>query len=96
MTSGAGAVASEFVEPAYGTRSLGDVVPAVAQALGAPLADSATRMVLPEAPAYVVFLIDGLGAGCCGATPTPRRSWPPCSRSSPPAPPECPRRRPPA
>ncbi|WP_114422631.1 alkaline phosphatase family protein [Nocardioides houyundeii] len=63
MSPGApGPSAPEFVEPAYGTRSLGDVVPAVAQALGVPLPGATTRMVLPEAPAYVVFLVDGLGA----------------------------------
>lgn len=50
-----------FVEPAYGRRSLGDVVPAVAVALGVPRAGS-PALSLPEAPAYVVFLVDGLGA----------------------------------
>ena len=51
----------DFVAPAYGERSLGDVVPAVATALG--LAPDATGegLILPEAPAYVVFLVDGLG-----------------------------------
>ena len=45
-------------------RSLGDVVPAVGVALGARLPDRVvpTGLVLPQAPAYVVFLIDGLGA----------------------------------
>ncbi|WP_372728810.1 alkaline phosphatase family protein [Nocardioides sp.] len=51
-----------FVEPAYLERSLGDVVPAVGLALGMPLDDRPTSLVLPEAPAYVVLLIDGLGA----------------------------------
>jgi len=52
-----------FLEPAYGVRSLGDVVPAVAAALGLRLAAGApTGMELPSAPAYVVFLVDGLGA----------------------------------
>jgi hypothetical protein len=51
-----------FVEPAYGERSLGDVVPAVAAALGRPLGAPPTRLVLPEASSYVVFLVDGLGA----------------------------------
>jgi len=53
-----------FVEPAYGDRSLGDVLPAVAVALGQPdLAGEAPRsLVLPEASSYVVFLVDGLGA----------------------------------
>lgn len=55
-----------FVEPAYQDRSLGDVVPAVAAALGVPAgvgADVApSGLVLPEAASYVVFLVDGLGA----------------------------------
>lgn len=54
----------EFVEPAYEQRSLGDVVPAVARALGVPVqSDLAPRfgLHLPDAPSYVVFLIDGLG-----------------------------------
>lgn len=55
-----------FVEPAYGDRSLGDVVPAVAAALGVPAGAGAdvapSGLVLPEAASYVVFLVDGLGA----------------------------------
>lgn len=54
-----------FVDPAYGSRSLGDVVPAVARALGHPLDDQSVvpgGLDWPTAPAYVVFLIDGLGA----------------------------------
>ncbi|UUZ58915.1 alkaline phosphatase family protein [Nocardioides sp. B-3] len=54
-----------FQLPAYGERSLGDVVPAVARALGvdAGVAGAApTELVLPDAAAYVVFLIDGLGS----------------------------------
>ncbi|GEP37266.1 alkaline phosphatase family protein [Nocardioides psychrotolerans] len=51
-----------FLEPAYGQRSLGDVVPAVAAALGVPGAAEPTGLVLPDAASYVVFLIDGLGA----------------------------------
>lgn len=51
-----------FVEPAYGQRSLADVVPAVARALGAPLAPEGPILELPEAPSYVVFLVDGMGA----------------------------------
>ncbi len=54
-----------FVEPAYsGTapgRSLGDVLPAVASALGVSVGFHETTLTLPEAPAYVVMLIDGLG-----------------------------------
>jgi hypothetical protein len=51
-----------FLEPAYGQRSLGDVVPAVAAALGVPAAAEPTGLVLPDAASYVVFLVDGLGA----------------------------------
>jgi hypothetical protein len=51
-----------FLEPAYGDRSLGDVVPAVGAALGMRLDEEPTGVVLPEAPAYVVLLVDGLGA----------------------------------
>lgn len=51
-----------FLEPAYGVRSLGDVVPAVGRALGVTVLDEPTGLVLPTAPAYVVFLIDGLGS----------------------------------
>lgn len=58
--------ATGFVEPAYQHRSLGDVVPAVAAALGVPAgagADAApSGLVLPPAASYVVFLVDGLGA----------------------------------
>ena len=53
-----------FQEPAYGERSLGDVVPAVGAALGVSvgtLPTGASGLVLPDAPAYVVFLVDGLG-----------------------------------
>ncbi|MGZ6753730.1 MAG: alkaline phosphatase family protein [Nocardioides sp.] len=57
---------SGFVEPAYHDRSLGDVVPAVAAALGTPLLPgvdpAASSFTLPPAAAYVVFLVDGLGA----------------------------------
>ena len=53
-----------FLEPAYGHRSLGDVVPAVGAALGLPLrpAGDPAGLELPGASAYVVFLVDGLGA----------------------------------
>ncbi|KAA1426413.1 alkaline phosphatase family protein [Nocardioides antri] len=51
-----------FCEPAYGDRSLGDVVPAVAAALGHSLGDVPRGLDLPGAASYVVFLIDGLGA----------------------------------
>ncbi|WP_051551795.1 alkaline phosphatase family protein [Nocardioides sp. URHA0020] len=52
----------DFLRPAYGERSLADVVPAVASALGLPIGEPPTGLTLPEAPAYVVFLVDGLGA----------------------------------
>jgi hypothetical protein len=54
-----------FVAPAYGDRSLTDVLPAVARALGANHAlmppEQPLRLELPEASSYVVFLVDGLG-----------------------------------
>ncbi len=49
-----------FVQPAYGDRSLADVVPAVAVALGVA-GRAASGLDLPQAPSYVVLLIDGLG-----------------------------------
>jgi hypothetical protein len=54
-------VTAGFVEPAYGDRSLGDVLPAVARALGVDLGSAPTGLTLPEAGSYVVFLVDGLG-----------------------------------
>jgi hypothetical protein len=54
-----------FVAPAYGERSLGDVVPAVARALGVSWGEESgagSVWALPAASAYVVFLVDGLGA----------------------------------
>jgi len=53
-----------FVAPSYGVRSLADVVPAVGAALGLtrPGERMPERLDLPAAPAYVVFLVDGLGA----------------------------------
>ena len=50
-----------FVDPAYGDRSLGDVLPAVARALGVDAGLPSTSLSLPEAAKYVVFLVDGLG-----------------------------------
>ena len=50
------------VQPAYQQRSLADVVPAVAEALGCSIGEPPGRMVLPPAGSYVVFLVDGLGA----------------------------------
>jgi hypothetical protein len=51
-----------FTLPAYGDRSLADVVPAVARALGTPLEGHPGGFELPPAPSYVVFLVDGMGA----------------------------------
>ena len=51
----------ELCEPAYGVRSLGDVVPAVAAALGNPVGTRPSGLTLPDAASYVLFLIDGLG-----------------------------------
>lgn len=55
-----------FVEPSYGSRSLADVIPAAAVALGHPLSPPTEGapgdLTLPPAPSYVVFLVDGLGA----------------------------------
>jgi hypothetical protein len=51
-----------FTPPAYGDRSLADVVPSVARALGAPLDGHPVGLELPPAPSYVVFLVDGMGA----------------------------------
>lgn len=56
---------SGFVEPLYSGaapgRTLGDVLPAVATALGIDVGFHDTSLRFPEAPAYVVFLVDGLG-----------------------------------
>jgi hypothetical protein len=57
-----GVPAGAFVEPAYHQRSLGDVVPAIADALGQPIDETPCGLVLPGASSYVLFLIDGLGA----------------------------------
>ena len=50
-----------FVEPAYRDHSLGDVLPAVATALGVDVGLPPSSLDLPEARSYVVFLVDGLG-----------------------------------
>jgi hypothetical protein len=57
-----------FVAPAYGDRSLGEVLPAVAAAMGVP-GFAEVGLELPEAPRYVVFLIDGLGYELLGDHP---------------------------
>ena len=53
-----------FVEPAYGARSLADVLPSIAAGLGVRHGRwaEAGSLDLPEAPAYVLFLVDGLGS----------------------------------
>ena len=51
-----------FTRPAYGDRSLADVLPAIARALGAPIEDEVGGLDLPDAPSYVLFLVDGMGA----------------------------------
>lgn len=64
MSSAPGEVVADaagFVPPAYGARSLGDVVPAIGAALGLGTGRPGP-LELPDAPAYVVFLVDGLGA----------------------------------
>ena len=54
-----------FVEPEYSLatpgRTLGDVLPAVASALGVEVGFHETSLELPPGPAYVVMLVDGLG-----------------------------------
>ena len=60
--TGVSRTSAAFCEPAYGSRSLGDLVPAAAHALGSPLGPAPTNLVLPDAASYVVFLIDGMGA----------------------------------
>lgn len=60
MTADPGPLAG-VVEPRYGGRTLGDVLPAVARALGADVGFHDTDLVLPPARRYVLFLVDGLG-----------------------------------
>ena len=55
------AVPTDFVEPAYGRRSLADVLPAIAAALGVRAGFASSAWQLPPAPGYVLFLVDGLG-----------------------------------
>ena len=60
-----GATAEHFVEPGYAAgqlgRTLADVLPAVARALGVEAGLPDTALELAPAPAYVVMLVDGLG-----------------------------------
>jgi hypothetical protein len=53
---------ASFLAPAYGDRSLADVLPAVSRALGTPLTQDGPGLVLPDAGSYVLFLVDGLGS----------------------------------
>lgn len=50
-----------LLAPAYGRRSIGDLLPAVASALGVRGVLPEVGLELPEAPAYVVVLVDGMG-----------------------------------
>jgi hypothetical protein len=50
-----------FVEPAYGVRSLGDLLPAVGTAMGVRSDLPPVDWGLPPASAYVVVLVDGMG-----------------------------------
>jgi hypothetical protein len=62
-------VTAGFTLPAYQDRSLGDVLPAVARAMGVDAGFHDTSLTLPEAQRYVVFLVDGLGYELLGAHP---------------------------
>ncbi|MEP6815110.1 MAG: nucleotide pyrophosphatase/phosphodiesterase family protein [Marmoricola sp.] len=50
-----------FVEPTYGQRTLADVLPAVATALGVDAGLPDVGLELPPASSYVVMLVDGMG-----------------------------------
>ena len=52
---------ADFLEPAYGERTLGDVLPAIAAAMGVEAGLGHSSLVLPESSRYVLFLVDGLG-----------------------------------
>lgn len=58
-----------FVLPAYGERSLADVLPSVGHALGVRGVGwpETPALTLSESPTYVVFLVDGLGADLLAA-----------------------------
>ena len=53
---------SDQLVPSYGERTLADVMPAVSAALGVDAGYPPVGLELPEAPAYVVLLVDGMGA----------------------------------
>ncbi len=59
----------QFTAPAYHDRSLGDVLPAVAAAMGLDTELHSTSLALPDAERYVVFLVDGLGYDLLQAHP---------------------------
>jgi hypothetical protein len=60
-------VTTGFLEP-YGGRSLADVLPALGLALGVRVpAWGEPALAMPESPAYVLFLVDGLGADLLAA-----------------------------
>jgi len=61
---------AEFVVPDYQGRSLGDLLPAVAAALGVDVGLPATSLRLPSSQRYVVFLVDGLGLELLREHPT--------------------------
>lgn len=62
-------VDSGFITPDYGRRSLGEVLPAIGAALGkSALHDPGWE--LPDAPSYVVLLVDGMGAELLRRHPT--------------------------
>ena len=73
-------MSEQLLEPAYGSRSLADVLPAVALALGVAPGSGVATLDLPPAAAYVVFLVDGLGSDLLArhahAAPYPRRPPP--------------------
>lgn len=50
-----------FATPAYRDRSLGDVLPAIAAALGVDGGFHTSSLAFPQAQKYVLFLVDGLG-----------------------------------
>lgn len=59
--SSTGPAADGFVEPSYHGRSLVDVLPAAAAAMGVDVGFARGSLGLPEASSYVVYLVDGLG-----------------------------------
>ena len=91
-------VEPDFVEPAYGSRSLGDVVPAVAAAIGVERRPAgATAVWCCRRPRRTSCSSStGSGPAAASGTPRRRRTSPRCSATRRPAPPGCRRRRRPA